>query len=165
MFLAFYTIKRNKEPLTMTDQKPSLNAVNAVANIAVKDIDAARKFYGESLGLKEISHIDSQMIVYQSGESMIYVYRSDFAGTNQATAMTWSVGDDVQSLVNELKAKGIRFEHYDLPETKHEGDLHVSHGMKVAWFKDPDGNILNIAGGRPYDSQLPSGDAAMLKFS
>ena len=70
---------------------------------------------------------------------------SDFAGTNKATAVTWSV-DDVPGAVKELKAKGVQFEHYDMPGLKLEGDVHVSldGAMKVAWFRDPDGNILNV---------------------
>lgn len=119
---------------------------NAVANIAVRDIEAARKFYADTLGLTEVSRMGDEVIVFKSGNSTINVYHSEFAGTNQATAMTWEVGDDVEKIVSELKAKGIRFEHYDMPDTKVEGDIHVSQGMRVAWFKDPDGNILNIAG-------------------
>lgn len=58
--------------------------------------------------------------------------------------MTWTVGD-VEGVVSELKARGVTFEHYDLPDTTLEGDIHIAGDMKVAWFKDPDGNILNIA--------------------
>ena len=61
-----------------------------------------------------------------------------------ATAVTWAVGDDVEGVVRDLKAKGVKFEHYDMPEMKREGDIHIGGDMKVAWFKDPDGNILNI---------------------
>jgi len=57
------------------------------------------------------------------------------------------VGDDIVRLVAALGARGVRFEHYDMPGTKLEGDLHVMGGMKVAWFKDPDGNILNLING------------------
>jgi hypothetical protein len=74
---------------------------------------------------------------------MINVYRSSFAGTNKATALTWVV-DDVEEVVRTLKGKGVRFEHYDLPDTKLEGDVHLSGDIKVAWFKDPDGNILSV---------------------
>ena len=75
---------------------------------------------------------------------MINVYRSKYAGTNQATALTWVVGDEVENVVESLKAKGISFEHYDMPDITREGDVHIGGNMKVAWFKDPDGNILNI---------------------
>jgi catechol 2,3-dioxygenase-like lactoylglutathione lyase family enzyme len=59
--------------------------------------------------------------------------------------VTWFVGDEIEAVVAGLKAKGVLFEHYDLPETKRDGDIHVGHGLKVAWFKDPDGNIINLA--------------------
>jgi hypothetical protein len=59
--------------------------------------------------------------------------------------MTWVVGEDIEEVVQQLKAKGITFEHYDMPGVTREGDFHVAGDMKVAWFKDPDGNILNIA--------------------
>lgn len=58
--------------------------------------------------------------------------------------MTWALGDNFQKEVKNLKDKGIKFEHYDLPEAKLEGDVHVMDGFKAAWFKDPDGNILCI---------------------
>jgi IS30 family transposase len=51
------------------------------------------------------------------------------------------------TLLVPLKAKGVTFEHYDLPDTRREGDVHISGHMKIAWFKDPDGNILNIVSG------------------
>jgi streptogramin lyase len=52
---------------------------------------------------------------------------------------------DVEGAVQALKAKGVKFEHYDLPGMTRRGDVHIGDEMKVAWFKDPDGNILNIA--------------------
>ena len=75
------------------------------------------------------------------------MYRSEYAGTNQATALTWVVGDDVEGVVSKLKTKGVAFEHYDMPGMKREGDIHIGGDMKVAWFKDPDGNILNVVNG------------------
>ena len=71
------------------------------------------------------------------------MYRSTFAATNKATALTWTV-DDVDNVVRSLKGKGVTFEHYDLPDMRLEGDVHVSGDIKVAWFKDPDGNILSV---------------------
>lgn len=114
------------------------------ANIAVKDIDAAKSFYEDILGLKRIETVGDEVVVYKSGNSSIVVYRSDFAGTNKATCVTWAVGTDIQNIVNQLKEKGVNFEHYKMPDTVLEGDIHVYGDMKVAWFKDPDGNILNI---------------------
>jgi catechol 2,3-dioxygenase-like lactoylglutathione lyase family enzyme len=121
-----------------------LRDADAVATIAVKDLRTAAKFYEETLGLGRVHIEDGEVIMFESGDSTINVYRSSFAGTNKATALTWSV-DDVEDVVRTLKAKGVKFEHYDLPDTKLEGDVHVSGDMKIAWFKDPDGNILSVA--------------------
>jgi catechol 2,3-dioxygenase-like lactoylglutathione lyase family enzyme len=117
---------------------------DAAANIAVKNLEVAKKFYRDTLGLTQVGSEGSELIIFRSGNSMINVYRSKYAGTNQATALTWVVGDDVESVVQALKAKGISFEHYDMPDITREGDVHIGGNMKVAWFKDPDGNILNI---------------------
>jgi hypothetical protein len=83
-------------------------------------------------------------VIFKSGNSTVYVYKSQYAGTNQATAMTWVVGEDIEGVMQQLKAKGITFEHYDMSGVTRDGDVHVAGDMKVAWFKDPDGNILNI---------------------
>ena len=118
---------------------------NAIATIAVKDLQAARRFYGDVLGLKEQAGSDNpQVITYQSGSGKLLVYLSQYAGTNQATVVTWAVGD-LKSIVQALEAKGVAFEHYDLPQLSLQGDIHVAaNGFSVAWFKDPDGNILSI---------------------
>ena len=120
-----------------------LRDMDAVATLAVKDLDAAGRFYEKTLGLSRAGDPDEESLVFESGDTTINVYRSNFAGTNKATALTWAV-DDVEDVVRTLKSKGVRFEHYDLPETRREGDVHVSGDLKVAWFKDPDGNILSV---------------------
>ena len=120
---------------------------DAVANIAVKNLEIAKKFYEETLGLTQIGAEGQEVIVFRSGSSTIYVYKSQYAGTNQATALTWVVGKDIEGVVRELKAKGVTFEHYNMPEVTREDDIHVAGNMKVAWFKDPDGNILNVING------------------
>ena len=118
---------------------------DAAANIAVKNLERAREFYKDTLGLTQIGSEGQEVIIFKSGNTLINVYQSQFAGTNKATAMTWVVGQDVEGFVQQLKAKGIAFEHYDMPGVTRNGDVHVADDMKVAWFKDPDGNILNIA--------------------
>ena len=117
---------------------------DAIANVAVKNLEVAKRFYAETLGLKQVDGEGDEVAVFQSGHSTLNVYRSQFAGTNQATAVTWSVGDELEEIVSELKAKGVKFEHYDMPEMTRKGDIHIAGDMKVAWFKDPDGNILNV---------------------
>ncbi len=117
---------------------------DAAANIAVRDLETAKKFYQDILGLTQVGVEGQEVIVFKSGNSIINVYRSQYAGTNQATAVTWVVGEDMEGVVQQLKAKGVAFEHYDIPGVTRQGDIHVADNMKVAWFKDPDGNILNI---------------------
>ncbi len=116
---------------------------NAVANLAVSDLDRARDFYTGTLGLEQVDNEGDELIVLKSGDSQVSVYRSDYAGTNKATAVTWAV-DDIEREVADLKGKGVMFEHYDMPGLELDGDVHVGEGMKIAWFKDPDGNILNL---------------------
>jgi predicted enzyme related to lactoylglutathione lyase len=120
-----------------------LGSRNAVANVAVKNLATAKKFYEGTLGLKPVDEVSDEIIVFKSGDSVLNVYRSDYAGTNKATAVTWSV-DDLEGEIRNLKEKGVTFEHYDIPNMKLEGDIHVCGDMRVAWFKDPDGNILNL---------------------
>jgi catechol 2,3-dioxygenase-like lactoylglutathione lyase family enzyme len=124
-----------------------LENTDAIANIAVKNLERARNFYEGTLGLKQVGAEGDELLVFRSGKSAINVYRSKYAGTNQATAVTWVVGDELSGLVRQLKDKGVKFEHYDLPGMKLEGDIHVAGDLRVAWFKDPDGNILNIVNG------------------
>ena len=120
-----------------------LGDTNAVANLAVKNLGIAKKFYEDTIGLKEIDSKGDDLIVFKSGNSTVNVYRSQYAGTNKATAVTWTI-DDVEGAVRTLKTKGVKFEQYDMPGMSREGDVHMCGNMKVAWFKDPDGNILNI---------------------
>ena len=117
---------------------------DASANIAVKNLEIAKKFYEDTLGLSQVGAEGEELIVFKSGNTIIYVYQSQNAGTNQATAVTWIVGEEMEAVVQELKNKGVNFEHYDMPDMVREGEIHVFGDMKVAWFKDPDGNILNI---------------------
>jgi catechol 2,3-dioxygenase-like lactoylglutathione lyase family enzyme len=121
-----------------------LGKTNASANIAVRDIEIARRFYQDTLGLTPVDAQGKEVIVFRSGDTLVNVYRSQYAGTNQATAVTWAVGDRVDEVVRALKEKGVAFENYDMPGITLEADVHVGHGMRVAWFKDPDGNILNL---------------------
>ena len=119
---------------------------DAAANIAVRNLETAKKFYEDTLGLTQVDAEGQEAIVFKSGNSTVNVYRSQYAGTNKATAVTWVVGEeDMEGVVQQLKAKGVVFEHYDMPGVTQEGDVLIADNMKVAWFKDPDGNILNIA--------------------
>jgi catechol 2,3-dioxygenase-like lactoylglutathione lyase family enzyme len=111
--------------------------------LPVSDLEAAETFYEKTLGLQRLGGMPGVATSYKSGDSTLLVYRSDYAGTNQGTAALWEV-DDVEATAKELKGKGVTFETYDMPEMEHKGDVYYGGDVKVAWFKDPSGNILSI---------------------
>jgi catechol 2,3-dioxygenase-like lactoylglutathione lyase family enzyme len=113
-----------------------------IATIAVKDLGVAKKFYQGTLGLELEAELGSEAQTYRSGETRLIVYRSDFAGTNKATALHFIVGAQVDGIAEGLRERGVTFERYDFPGVQREGDVHVAGPMRMAWFKDPDGNIL-----------------------
>jgi catechol 2,3-dioxygenase-like lactoylglutathione lyase family enzyme len=118
---------------------------DAMATVAVKDLAAARKFYEGVLGLRPVGGDQREAVTYKTGASRLVVYRSQFAGTNQATSVTWPVGGDLEAIVGALRDKGVTFEHYDMPGVTRQGDIHIAaDDFKVAWFKDPDGNIISL---------------------
>ena len=124
----------------------TLASSDAIATIAVKDVGTARRFYEGTLGLRLVETEEGEVATFASGDSRFFVYRSEHAGTNKATAATWVVGD-VDQTVAGLKKRGVAFEHYDLPGMTREGDVHVAGDMRAAWFKDQDGNILALVSG------------------
>jgi catechol 2,3-dioxygenase-like lactoylglutathione lyase family enzyme len=120
---------------------------DAIATVAVRDLAAASRFYEDTLGLVRVASEGGEAFTYRTGGSTLLVYRSEYAGTSQATAVTWLVGNDIDDVVQKLSAKGVQFEHYDMPETRRDGHVHVSGDMRVVWFKDPDGNIHALVSG------------------
>ncbi len=122
-----------------------LNDLSPITTIGVKDLNRAREFYEEKLGLEPVtSTMPEETQLYRCGHGMLEIYHSEFAGTNKTTVMTWIVGENVKKEVESLKEKGVEFEHYSFPQLKMDGDVHCMGHQKVAWFKDPDGNILSL---------------------
>lgn len=124
-----------------------LGDINSIATVAVRDLDQASRFYESILGLTPIAREGDQVVTYRTGDCALNVYVSTYAGTNQATSVTWNVGDRLASIVRGLRDKGVTFEHYDMPGMEREGDIHRCGDLHVAWFKDPDGNIMNLVNG------------------
>ena len=121
-----------------------LGKFNSVATAAVKNLDAAKQFYADKLGLKQIGSEGQEAVTYKTGgDTTLLVYRSQYAGHNHATAVTWNV-DNIQDVVRDLKAKGVTFEHYDMPGAQVDGDVYSFGTLHNAWFKDPDGNIHSL---------------------
>ena len=112
--------------------------------VAVKDLDKAKAFYGGVLEFEPLGAETMGVQLYRAGRTVIVVYQSPFAGTNKATAMTWGVGELFDSVMTELEGKGVVFEHYDMPNVIRDGNVHRAGGAGLAWFKDPDGNIIHL---------------------
>ena len=118
---------------------------DAQATVPVKSLDRARPFYEQTLGLEPLPVEQPGVQAYRAGGSTVLVYESPFAGTNKATTVTWSLGASFDAVVKGLQAKGVAFLHYDdMDGVTLEGDVHVAGDLKVAWFQDPDGNIISI---------------------
>lgn len=126
-----------------------LGNVELTTLVAVKDLGEATAFYEKTLGLTKVGE-NPGFVQYRSGTSNLIVYESEFAGSNKATTAAWHV-DDLEETVRELKSKGVPFEHFDhLPDTTRDGDIHDAAGaFKIAWFRDPTGNIFEINNGVP----------------
>ena len=124
-----------------------LSGKEVMATEAVRDLNAAKRFYEGTLGLKLTEQQESEAVTYQAGSSKILVYRSQYAGSNKATAATWLIGKEMERVVQALRGKGVTFEHYNMPGLTLKGDIHEGGGMKAAWFKDPDGNIHALVSG------------------
>ena len=120
---------------------------NSSAIVAVSDIDRARRFYQDTLGLELVQNGGEDMegvLGFRTGSTFLTVYRSEFAGTNQANAVTWGMQGDLVETVADLRAKGVTFERYDIPGMTWRDGIHEAGDTKLAWFKDPDGNILHL---------------------
>ena len=95
-------------------------------------MEVAKKFYEDTLGLIQVGAEDEELIAFKSGNTTIYIYQSQNAGTNQATAITWIVCEDIKDVVHKLKSKSVTLEHYDMQDMTREGDIHVFDNMKVS---------------------------------
>jgi catechol 2,3-dioxygenase-like lactoylglutathione lyase family enzyme len=123
-----------------------LGSMDVTPMIAVRDVETAKDFYRDTLGVKPDDLEQDGMARLTSGSIPVVLYESEFAGTNKANALAWSVGTEFDRIFGELRDRGVTFEHYDLPGLTLEGDVHVAEGFKGVWFTDPDGNILHVNG-------------------
>jgi catechol 2,3-dioxygenase-like lactoylglutathione lyase family enzyme len=122
-----------------------LESASTHTMIAVKDLGLAKEFYGGRLGLTASEERAGTAVRYETrGGTWFLVYQSTFAGTAKSTCMRFEV-EDIEAVVTQLRDRGIVFEEYDLPGVKTvNGIAHHVSGARGAWFKDPDGNILQI---------------------
>ena len=116
---------------------------NSSAIVAVTDLDRARAFYEGVLGLNVFSE-DMGVLTFATGGTHLVVYPSDEAGSNRANAVVWGVGDEIETIVADLRGKGVHFERYDMDGVQFAEGVHRAGDFRMAWFKDPDGNILHL---------------------
>jgi predicted enzyme related to lactoylglutathione lyase len=111
------------------------------AYIPARDMARARKFYEEKVGLKPKEE-NAGGVTYQFGnDTACFLYPTPNAGTSKASQAFWQV-EDVEREVRELKARGVKFEDYDMPGMK--DGIATAGGAKAAWFRDSEGNILAL---------------------
>lgn len=112
-----------------------------MAFVATAKPAAARSFY-ESLGLRLISD-DAHAVVFDLNGTMLRVQKLKEWTPPRHTALGWQV-TDLAAVMADLRGRGVAFEHYGLPGQDDQGVWHIPDGTKVAWFRDPDGNILSL---------------------
>ncbi len=115
------------------------------ANIPAADLERARAFYADKLGLTPFQELEGVVMLYRTAANSAFsVYRTEYAGQAGHTIAQWHV-PDVPAEVAELEARGLVFERYDLPGTTWEGSVATLEGMgRAAWFKDSEGNTMCI---------------------
>jgi catechol 2,3-dioxygenase-like lactoylglutathione lyase family enzyme len=115
-----------------------------IAYVPVSDVARARTFYEEKLGFKPLETNEAG-VMYQSGKgTKFFAYKSAGAGTNKASTAFWDVAD-LEAEVADLRKRGVIFEEYDTPGYRTVNGIATGDGVKSAWFKDTEGNILAIA--------------------
>jgi extradiol dioxygenase family protein len=127
----------------MLKDKVTLGSKPSSAIVAVNDLDRAKRFYSETLGL-EATDESKEVITFRTGATKLVVYKSAEAGTNRANAVVWDVGEDFDAIADGLRSKGVNFEEYPELGMKVSDGIHSSGEFKAVWFKDPDGNILHF---------------------
>lgn len=118
-----------------------LTQTTAYSGIAVRDLDAARAFYSDRLGIR-ISEEYGLMWLHLAGGRDSLVYESEDASPARFTILNFEV-DDIDRAVDELAANGIEFERYEKFHQDAKG-IFREEGPYIAWFKDPSGNVLSV---------------------
>jgi catechol 2,3-dioxygenase-like lactoylglutathione lyase family enzyme len=112
----------------------------AMITFSVDNLERAKVFYGETLGLNLDNSVPGMLQLKLSGDVSVMVYENKRHKPASYTLLNFTV-DDLPKAMDEMKAKGLKFEQYDLPDTKTDEHGIVDYGMmKIAFFNDPAGN-------------------------
>ncbi len=113
------------------------------ATIPATNHAETRRFYEQVLGL-DVAQEHPAGVQFRTGQSYLALYKAPVAGTAQHTLGTFEV-DDIEAAVKALRERGVTFEEYDSSQVKTvDGIADLPGGSKIAWFKDPEGNILGV---------------------
>jgi predicted enzyme related to lactoylglutathione lyase len=116
---------------------------NAYSGFSVDDVQRAKEFYGQTLGV-EVSEGNDMLELSLGSGAKVLVYPKPNHVPATFTILNFPV-DDVEAAVDELTRRGVRFEIYDEGELKtDQRGVSLGEGPKIAWFKDPSGNILSV---------------------
>ena len=111
--------------------------------IPATDIRRARQFYEQKVGLVAKQEAAGGVVYQCANATWIFLYQSSGAGTSKSSQAFWQV-KDVEAEVATLRARGVVFEEYDMPQLKTVNGIFTGGGSKAAWFKDSEGNIMAI---------------------
>jgi catechol 2,3-dioxygenase-like lactoylglutathione lyase family enzyme len=127
-----------------------LSQFTPAATLPTANLPKARTFYEDTLGLT-LEREGMGGLYYIAGTGRVFVYESQYAGTNKATALSFDVPQtDFDAEVERLRAKGVTFQTFELEGVEwKDGVAAMGETVKSVWFTDPDGNILNVSTGTP----------------
>jgi catechol 2,3-dioxygenase-like lactoylglutathione lyase family enzyme len=114
------------------------------AIVAVSDMERAEDFYANVLGLELTDKDMDGVLTFRTGDTALIVYRSEGLRPGTGNAVAWSGGGDVESIADDLRAKGVKLEEYPELAMDVERGVHRDGDLRAIWFKDPDGNILHV---------------------
>lgn len=113
------------------------------AYLPANDVARARGFYEGKLGFRPAAEIAGGVAYDFANGTGCFLYPTPNAGTNRASQAFWRV-DDIEREVAELRARGVTFEEYDMPNMTTVNGIATAGGAKSAWFRDTEGNILAV---------------------
>jgi catechol 2,3-dioxygenase-like lactoylglutathione lyase family enzyme len=116
-----------------------------MAVLAAKDINRAKDFYRDKLGMEPSGSMEEDSLMYTAGGGTGFlIYQTENAGSAKNTQMGWET-DNLERDMEELRGRGVTFEEYDFPGLKTENGVVANEWGKSAWFLDSEGNILNLS--------------------